>query len=83
MRINFDIERERSSELYKEITNDTIVDILADTTINYKIKLPSCPEYLYPLIAVLPMQLLSYHTSVALGYNPDKPRNLAKSVTVE
>lgn len=58
-------------------------DILADTTINYKIKLPSCQKELYPLVAVLPMQLLSYHTSVTLGYNPDKPRNLAKSVTVE
>ena len=58
-------------------------NILDDTTIDYKIKLPVLQNNFYPLIAILPMQLLSYHTSVTLGYNPDKPRNLAKSVTVE
>ena len=58
-------------------------EILQDETINYKIKLPQIDETLYPLVAVLPMQLISYYTSVTLGYNPDKPRNLAKSVTVE
>jgi glucosamine--fructose-6-phosphate aminotransferase (isomerizing) len=45
--------------------------------------LPQIEESFYPLISVIPMQLLAYKTSVALGNNPDKPRNLAKSVTVE
>jgi glucosamine--fructose-6-phosphate aminotransferase (isomerizing) len=58
-------------------------ELLADDTINFKIKLPAIPETYYPLISVIPMQLLAYQVSVALGNNPDKPRNLAKSVTVE
>jgi len=47
------------------------------------ITIPSCPDYLSPLLTTIPMQLLSYHTAVALGCDVDKPRNLAKSVTVE
>lgn len=38
---------------------------------------------LHPLLSVIPLQLYAYHVSVARGINPDKPRNLAKSVTVE
>ena len=38
---------------------------------------------LLPLLAMLPMQLLAYHMAVAQGRDVDKPRNLAKSVTVE
>ena len=38
---------------------------------------------LEPMISVIPAQLLAYYCSVQLGYDPDKPRNLAKSVTVE
>lgn len=37
---------------------------------------------LTPITHIIPLQLLAYHASVLLGYNPDKPRNLAKSVTV-
>ena len=47
------------------------------------IYVPACPDYLSPLLTVIPLQLLSYHTAVALGRDVDKPRNLAKSVTVE
>jgi glucosamine--fructose-6-phosphate aminotransferase (isomerizing) len=36
-----------------------------------------------PLLSVIPMQLLAYHIGVELGLDVDKPRNLAKSVTVE
>ena len=39
--------------------------------------------YLSPILAAIPLQLLAYHTAVALGCDVDKPRNLAKSVTVE
>ena len=38
---------------------------------------------LQPLLTVIPMQLLAYHTAVLRGCNVDRPRNLAKSVTVE
>jgi glutamine---fructose-6-phosphate transaminase (isomerizing) len=47
------------------------------------IKLPSVDELLYPMVAVVPLQLLAYYLAVQRGYDPDKPRNLAKSVTVK
>ncbi|HEV7402270.1 MAG TPA: glutamine--fructose-6-phosphate transaminase (isomerizing) [Chthoniobacteraceae bacterium] len=45
--------------------------------------IPPCPDYLTPLLTVIPLQLFAYHTAVHLGCDVDKPRNLAKSVTVE
>jgi glucosamine--fructose-6-phosphate aminotransferase (isomerizing) len=45
--------------------------------------IPHCPDYLTPLLTVIPLQLFAYHTAVHLGCDVDKPRNLAKSVTVE
>jgi glucosamine--fructose-6-phosphate aminotransferase (isomerizing) len=47
------------------------------------ILIPACPDYLSPLLTTIPLQLLAYHTAVTLGCDVDKPRNLAKSVTVE
>ena len=47
------------------------------------IYIPPTIEPLNPLLAALPLQLLSYHIAVARGCDVDKPRNLAKSVTVE
>jgi glutamine---fructose-6-phosphate transaminase (isomerizing) len=44
---------------------------------------PAVPEILSPLVAAVPLQLLAYHVAKARGLNVDKPRNLAKSVTVE
>ncbi|MEO0086014.1 MAG: glutamine--fructose-6-phosphate transaminase (isomerizing) [candidate division WOR-3 bacterium] len=44
---------------------------------------PGTPEYLSPLVIALPLQLLAYHVAVLRGCDVDKPRNLAKSVTVE
>ena len=44
---------------------------------------PRTAECLFPLLGVIPLQLLSYHIAVARGCDVDKPRNLAKSVTVE
>ena len=44
---------------------------------------PAVPEPLYPLLTVLPLQLLAYHVAVQRGCDVDQPRNLAKSVTVE
>jgi glutamine---fructose-6-phosphate transaminase (isomerizing) len=45
--------------------------------------LPAIDEIIAPLINVIPLQLLSYHIGIAKGLDVDKPRNLAKSVTVE
>jgi glutamine---fructose-6-phosphate transaminase (isomerizing) len=47
------------------------------------IEIPSVPEYLQPLVSVVPLQLLAYHIALLRGCDVDKPRNLAKSVTVE
>lgn len=47
------------------------------------IQIPKVDELLYPLVEVVPLQLLAYHTAVLRQRNPDYPRNLAKSVTVK
>ncbi|KYG84679.1 glutamine--fructose-6-phosphate aminotransferase [Roseivirga seohaensis] len=58
---------------------DTEIPKMAD----YVIEVPHISDALMPLIAVIPLQLLSYHIAVMRGCNVDQPRNLAKSVTVE
>jgi glucosamine--fructose-6-phosphate aminotransferase (isomerizing) len=58
---------------------DTHLKSMAD----HVIYIPNCEEALLPLIATIPLQLLSYHIAVLRGCNVDQPRNLAKSVTVE
>jgi glucosamine--fructose-6-phosphate aminotransferase (isomerizing) len=58
---------------------DTSVKALAD----HVIEIPATHEAFAPLVAVVPLQLLSYHIAVMRGCNVDQPRNLAKSVTVE
>jgi glucosamine--fructose-6-phosphate aminotransferase (isomerizing) len=50
---------------------------------DYVIYIPACEESMLPLLATVPLQLLSYHIAVMRGCNVDQPRNLAKSVTVE
>ncbi len=50
---------------------------------NYKITIPETIKYFYPSISVIPLQLLGYYIAVSKGLDVDKPRNLAKSVTVE
>ncbi|HEY2614298.1 MAG TPA: glutamine--fructose-6-phosphate transaminase (isomerizing) [Chthoniobacterales bacterium] len=47
------------------------------------ITIPAVPDYVSPILTVIPLQLLAYHLAVELGRDVDKPRNLAKSVTVE
>lgn len=58
---------------------DKIVKKIADQVI----EIPECHVSLSPLLAVVPLQILSYHIAVMRGCNVDQPRNLAKSVTVE
>ena len=50
---------------------------------NYKIEIPETNKYFYPSLTVIPLQLLGYYIAVSRGVDVDKPRNLAKSVTVE
>ncbi|WP_067696688.1 glutamine--fructose-6-phosphate transaminase (isomerizing) [Nocardia jejuensis] len=61
------------------VTNADIPDTVADAVI----RVPSVGPELDPIILTIPLQLLAYHTAIALGRDVDKPRNLAKSVTVE
>ena len=61
---------------------DEEADIDADA-VDYMIRIPKINETLMPMVATVPMQLLAYYTSVNKGNDVDKPRNLAKSVTVE
>ena len=50
---------------------------------DHLITIPDAPELLQPMLTVVPLQLLAYHAAVLRGHDVDKPRNLAKSVTVE
>ncbi len=57
-----------------EFTSDMADDI---------IRIPDCHEAVAPILACIPVQLLAYYTAILRGCDVDKPRNLAKSVTVE
>lgn len=54
-----------------------------DDVADYKIGVPTIDDILMPMLTVVPLQLIAYYTSVLRGNDVDKPRNLAKSVTVE
>jgi glucosamine--fructose-6-phosphate aminotransferase (isomerizing) len=58
--------------------DETIAD-LADEVIY----VPDVDEFLQPILTAIPLQLLAYHIAILRGCNVDRPRNLAKSVTVE
>lgn len=53
-----------------------------DDTFAVWVKIPKVEEILYPIVTVIPLQLLAYQLAVTKGCDPDRPRNLAKSVTV-
>ena len=58
-------------------------DVLVKNIADYCIEIPDAGDLFLPLLATIPLQLLSYHIAVLRGCNVDQPRNLAKSVTVE
>ncbi len=58
-------------------------DAAAERVAQVTLPVPEVPEILSPLVSTVPLQLLAYHVAKARGLNVDKPRNLAKSVTVE
>lgn len=61
------------------VTDDQVFDrSLCDSLI----LIPSTMDYLSPILSIIPLQLFAYHFAVFLGLDPDKPRNLAKTVTV-
>ena len=60
------------------VTNQTI-----NKSFDYVVEIPEINKYLSPIISIIPLQLLSYYISKEKGLDVDKPRNLAKSVTVE
>jgi glucosamine--fructose-6-phosphate aminotransferase (isomerizing) len=64
------------------LTSGTGADRLAKIADDI-ITIPTVPDYVSPILTVIPLQLLAYHLAVELGRDVDKPRNLAKSVTVE
>lgn len=58
-------------------------DEIGDDVYDHIIRLPDLDDLFAPILGVIPLQLMAYHTAVARGCDVDKPRNLAKSVTVE
>ena len=72
--------RARGGELYVLADADTRIAAQEDMHV---IRLPEHYGLLSPILHVVPLQLLAYHTALARGTDVDKPRNLAKSVTVE
>ena len=58
------------------------VDVDKDVA-NHLVQLPVVDDILMPILAIVPLQFIAYYTSVLKGCDVDKPRNLAKSVTVE
>ncbi|WP_367331190.1 glutamine--fructose-6-phosphate transaminase (isomerizing) [Sphingobacterium multivorum] len=70
----------RKGKIISVVTKgDTVSENLSDDFM----EIPEADEIIAPLISVVPLQLLSYYIGVELGLDVDKPRNLAKSVTVE
>ena len=55
----------------------------SEGVIDEAIEVPAMEDVLMPMLTVIPLQLIAYYTTVLKGLNVDKPRNLAKSVTVE
>lgn len=58
-------------------------DKVSEGLSDHVFSIPPADELIAPLISVIPLQLLAYYTGIAKGIDVDKPRNLAKSVTVE
>ena len=65
------------------VCTETCARELKDGVADFVVEIPHCDELLMPITAVVPLQLLAYYTAIHRGTDPDKPRNLAKSVTVE
>jgi glutamine---fructose-6-phosphate transaminase (isomerizing) len=80
LKSNMQEVRARGGQLYVLADSDTRIDNEEGTKV---IRMPGHYGALSPVLHVVPLQLLAYHTALAKGTDVDKPRNLAKSVTVE
>ncbi len=80
LKSNLQEVRARGGELYVFADDDTRIE--SETGVHV-IRMPEHYGALSPILHVVPLQLLAYHTACARGTDVDKPRNLAKSVTVE
>src|SRR5262245_32196375 len=80
LKSNMQEVRARGGELY--VLADADTNIASGEGVNV-IRMPEHYGMLSPIVHVVPLQLLAYHTALARGTDVDKPRNLAKSVTVE
>jgi glucosamine--fructose-6-phosphate aminotransferase (isomerizing) len=80
LKSNMQEVRARGGQLYVFADADTHIDASEGVHV---IRLPEHYGDLSPILHVVPLQLLAYHTAVSRGTDVDKPRNLAKSVTVE
>jgi glucosamine--fructose-6-phosphate aminotransferase (isomerizing) len=80
LKSNMQEVRARGGELYVFADADTRIASSAGVNV---VRLPEHYGLLSPILHVVPLQLLAYHTALARGTDVDKPRNLAKSVTVE
>lgn len=77
---NMEEVRARGGKIISLINeDDEKINKLSDAVI----KVPKCHEFLMPIINTIPLQVLAYYVADLKGINVDKPRNLAKSVTVE
>ncbi|HTM43406.1 MAG TPA: SIS domain-containing protein, partial [Polyangiaceae bacterium] len=80
MRSNLQEAAARGAPLLALVSEgDTVLNTIADTVIN----LPAVHPSLAPILYTIPLQLFAYHVAVLRGCDVDRPRNLAKSVTVE
>jgi glucosamine--fructose-6-phosphate aminotransferase (isomerizing) len=80
LKSNLQEVRARGGELYVLAHRDA--GVAAGPGVHL-IEMPDCPPALSPIVSTVPLQLLAYHAALARGNDVDKPRNLAKSVTVE
>ncbi|CAA6820668.1 MAG: Glucosamine--fructose-6-phosphate aminotransferase [isomerizing] (EC [uncultured Thiotrichaceae bacterium] len=80
LKSNLEVVRARGGELY--VFADKNAGFQSEENMHI-IELPPVPELLAPIVYSVPLQLLAYHVAVLKGTDVDKPRNLAKSVTVE
>ena len=70
-------------KIYPQVLENVRVTDEIEDQVNFTVYVPKVDEHFVGSLAVIPLQLLGYYVSVAKGLDVDKPRNLAKSVTVE
>ena len=80
LKSNLEEVRARGGELY--VFADRQAEVAPGSTVHV-VEVPHCGENVTPVVYTVPLQLLAYHAAVLKGTDVDKPRNLAKSVTVE